>query len=632
MPDLQKLLEEQHVRTAVIIDDVFDEYPRADELDAEDWTIFFDDLGEEGGRLLAELIPDYETTSSEDLQISPEFIKTVWDNRGNLPDAACEPLFADYEATRDSERSSLEELAEKLGKCGLACSKMGSDVDDSAKEADLIFVDLFLGFKQTEDDMGRAIDRISALVHDRMDRPPLVVLMSRSSRLMSKRNDFRDRAGLLGSTFRVIGKVELEKDGSLETLIDRLVTPYEDAKRIAAFLKAWDDGLDKARKSFVHRLRRLDLSDLAQIRTLLLDFEGQSLGEYLLDVADRVLQHEIEGNPGTISAALELNKVDPGKYPAPHLEGTADLQELVHSMIFQHVERLKLSGDPEPNVLQFGDILRCKTAGTDDLNENVLVILSPACDLLRCSVENILMLPGSLKTFGAADWSYGNTTAKIPIFVNADGTRHWIKWDIKGYQTIPTKDVLAGLEGSKGFVRIGRLREVCGIELQQRVLSEIGRIGQTANPPATFQVSIEMYSIPSAGPPQPIDIPGLKNAVCFVGRDEHAKRVDHLVLTETSCDALRETLLERPKDDIHPSAHASLDALHSDLDFFSLFERGMIELPTNPNSPKPYKNKDNQIYMNFLRNQWDKEGDAVSGDLRKAPFVMKVSDLIEAND
>ena len=46
--------------------------------------------------------------------------------------------------------------------------------------ADLIFVDLFLGFHQSEGDMERAIRRVSELVVDRAANPPLVVLMSRS--------------------------------------------------------------------------------------------------------------------------------------------------------------------------------------------------------------------------------------------------------------------------------------------------------------------------------------------------------------------------------------------------------------------------------------------------------------------
>ncbi|MFN0141478.1 MAG: hypothetical protein ACKVQW_15495 [Pyrinomonadaceae bacterium] len=624
MAEIQTLLEERQVRKAVIIDDVFDEYPRADEMNSEDWTLFFDDLSEEGDALLKSLFPDYESTPAEDLQNSPEFIKVVWDNRKTLPQEACGPLFSDYEVIREDERTRLDGLAKALKAHGLTCTMMGSDIDDTAKEADLIFVDLFLGFKQTDDDMSRAIDRISHLIKDRKDRPPLVVLMSRSSRLIAKRNDFRDQAGLLGSTFRVIGKADLSKTGELETLLVRLARPYDDAKRVAAFVKAWDDGLNKARENFIQRLRRLDLSDLAQIRTLLLDFEGQSLGEYLLDVADRVLQHEIEADPGTIAAALELSKIDPDNYPAPHLEGSADLQELVHRMIFQHVERLKLSDNSEPAVLQFGDLLRYKNPETGELDDNVIVILTPACDLLRCSIANVLALPGKLQAFVAVDWLYGNTAAKIPIFITADGSRYWIKWNVRGYHTVPINDLQENLGGNKTLLRIGRLREVCAIELQQRMLLEMGRIGQTANPPATFPVSIDVYAIPPDGAPVRLDIPDAADALCFVGRGKKPERVDHLVLTERSCDALRNSILNLSEDDVHQSARPSLASLKTDIEFFDRFERGSIEVPIKPNSPTPQTGIDNKIYMHLVRNEWNEN---VDQNIRKAPIILKICDL-----
>lgn len=629
MAEIQKLLEERQVQKAVIIDDVFDEYPRADELNTEDWTVFFDDLGEAGGALLEGLVPNYQLTPAEDLQNSPDFIKAVWDNRKALPSEACDPLFADYEVTRENERSELGALATALEAHGLTCRSMGSDVDnEAAKAADIIFVDLFLGFRQTDDDMSRAIDRISKLVGDRRDCPPLVVLMSRSPRLMAKRNDFRDQAELLGSTFRVVGKADLAKSGELETLLVRLVRPYDDAKRVAAFVKAWDDGLDNARKNFIQRLRRLDLSDLAQIRTLLLDFEGQSLGEYLLDVADRVLQHEIEGRAGTIAAALELSKVDPKIYPAPHLEGSPDLQELVHRMIFQHAERLKLSDNSEPAILQFGDLLRTKNAETNEWSDNVIAILTPACDLLRCSVTNVLILPGTLNPFGAADWLYGNTPAKIPIFIDQDRKRYWIKWNVRDYKTVPIQELQHSLGENSQLLRIGRLREVGAIELQQRMLAEMGRIGQTANPPATFPVSIDVYAIPPEGAPSRLEIPDLAGALCFVGRGRKPERVDHLVLSEQACDAFRGAIESLSNDDVHPSARASLTALKTDIEFFELFERGLIDVPTIIDNPKGHVGKDNQTYMSLVRNEWTKENEPPNQNLKKAPLVLKICDII----
>jgi len=315
MTELRALLEEKRIRKAVLIDDVFDEAPRPDELNEGDWTNFFDDLGEEGKNLLSGLYEKYDETPVDDLKASEEFVTLLWEHRAKLPAAANEHLFRDYEDGNARERAGLAALLGALEAHGLTCTTMGRAFNEAATEADLVFVDLFLGFRQLEDDIKPAIRRISELVANRAANPPLVVLMSQSTRLWEKRNEFRDNAGLLGSTFRVVSKADLAKEGRLDTLLTRLANHYEDAKRVASFVHAWDDGLARAQRRFIQILRRLDLSDLAQVRALLLDFEGQMLGEYLLDVADRVLQHEIEAEPGTIAAAQELNKIELAKYP-----------------------------------------------------------------------------------------------------------------------------------------------------------------------------------------------------------------------------------------------------------------------------------------------------------------------------
>ncbi len=629
MTELAELLEESGIRKAVVIDDVFDAVPRPDELDDGDWSTFFDDLGADGHNLLADLYPGYKDVPLDDLRISQDFISVVWENRKNLPPAACDPLFSEYETTNATERTGLDSLVTALGELGLTCTTMGREPDEEAKEADLLVVDLFLGYQQSEDDMDRAVCRVKELVEDRVQTPPLVILMSRSSQLLAKRNDFRDNAGLLGSTFRVISKADLAKDGTLETMLTRLAKHYEDAKRVAGFVNAWDAGLDQARKSFIRILRRLDLPDLAQIRALLLDFEGQMLGEYLLDVADRVLQHEIESQFSTILASQELNKIDLRKYPAPHLTGSPDLQELVHKMIFQHVERQKLSYSGDAPQIQFGDVLRCKDEKTGAAAKEVLLVVTPACDLVRSGTKHVLVLPGALIALAARDWSYGTTMTKIPILMSSDGSRNWIKWNLKGRQTIPLETLYERLREEKGYEWLGRLREIYAIEIQQKMLADMGRIGQPANPPATFPVSISLYVVSLQAEALPVPVAGLDMAVCFVGRDEDGKRVDHLVLDETACDALKNMIQNYSPDDVHRAARASLTAMKTDLDFFERFERGLIKVPVKDDKLQPEKGSSNLIYMHIVRNEWKKEGDLVQGNYRNGPFIMNICDVGE---
>ena len=379
MRDLAQLLAERGIETAVIIDDVFDAVPTSDDLNDDDWTIFFDDLDTDAHNYLAQIYPRYEDTPSVDLMQSQPFIQIVWDNRQKLPSTGS--LFRGYEFRNTTERQGLDQLVGSLERLNLNCTTMGRTIVDVAEAADLIFIDLFLGYQQSENDVEHAVDRVKQLIKTRRDDPPLVVLMSRSPRLSEWRDHFRDNAGLLGSTFRVVSKGELANDGTLETILSRLARHYNDAKRVARFIHAWNSNLDNARKQFIRIFQRLDLPDLAQIRTLLLDFDGQDLGEYLLDVADRVLQHEIEADNGTITAARELNRVNLDQYPAPHLAGSSDLQDLVYRMVFFHPDRLHPLECSQPVQLQFGDLLRWRNIDGTTFSNEVSLVVSPACDL-----------------------------------------------------------------------------------------------------------------------------------------------------------------------------------------------------------------------------------------------------------
>lgn len=627
MTTLNQLLDERGIRQAVIIDDAFDNAPRIDELSEDDWSVFFDDLDADGHAFLAQLYPPYEVTDAADLRIDQEFISSLWKDRENLPGNARNTLFEDYERSNTAEQSFLTELVDALMGFGLTCSTMGREFDPEANAADLVFIDLFLGFHQSDEDIDRAINRVGELVRERTQNPPLVVLMSRSTRLWEKRNEFRDRAGLLGSVFRVVGKNELADRPTLERVMTRLAAHYEDARRFAEFIYSWDTELDRAKEKFIQLLRRLDLPDLAQIRSLLLDFEGQGLGEYLLDVADRVLQHEIESSSETINAAIELNKIELNRYPAPHLTGSPDLQQLVHRMVFQHVERLRLS-DSDCNIpLQFGDLLQIKDRETGSETENVLLIVTPACDLARGATDYILVLPGVLKPLAPADWSYGSTAMKTPIYEGPDGSRFWIKWNVKGRHTAPATELIRLLSEPKGFSRIGRMRDLYAIEIQQAMLAEMGRVGQLANPPASFPVSLTLYVISPDGTPVHRDIPQLAEAVCFVGRGNDPKRVDHLVLSEQACDSLRNEIKQLAPGEVHTNARNSLQAIKEDLDFFDRFEKGLVNVPLKNNSLVPEKGTNDLLYLHLVRNEWKGENEPVKGNHRNSPIVIKICDL-----
>ena len=625
MTALRSLLEESGIRTAVVIDDAFDVVPRPDELDDADWTIFFDDLVEQNKGLLTDLYRGYGETPTEALKGSQEFINILWENRTELPTRV---LFEEYESRTSNERRLLDRLVTFLKDLGLTCTTMGRDQNDKALHADLVIVDLFLGFRQVDVDIESAVCRLKEIIRDREKSPPLVVLMSRSPRLQERRNDFRDNAGLLGSTFRVVSKADLAETIVLEKLLRRLANHYDDAKRVARFVHAWNVGLDRARENFISVLRRLDLSDLAQVQALLLKFEKQKLGEYLLDVADGVLQHEIENDDDTIGAALELNRIDLTKYPAPHLVGTSDLQELVYRMVFMHSDRLRLSEDGGKVQLQFGDLLRWKDEDRTAFSDDVSLVITPACDLVRGGdnhgAKRVTLLSGKLEELDPRSWSYQSRPVRTAIAILPAESRKWIRWNLKDIKTLSWGELNDLFDEPEGLVRIGRLRELYAIEIQQMMLADFGRIARPASLPAGFPLDVSLFYVGTDSRALKLDVQGIELATCYVGRDASSKPIQRLILTEQACDRIERMICGLDSDSIHPSARAGFASVKADSGFFDKLERGEIEIPSPDGGEKMVQSADNKIHAAIIRDDNFDEGSKVSGSRKKAALIIKV--------
>src|SRR5690606_16501704 len=118
-------------------------------------------------KALGKLFPEYENTDANDLQNSQPFITLLWENKAIFESAGWGRLFGEYAQTNSVGRSALDTLVNRLEALGLECSTLGRDFDDTAKDADLIFVDLFLGHQQSEDDVQRAIERVRTVVEIR---------------------------------------------------------------------------------------------------------------------------------------------------------------------------------------------------------------------------------------------------------------------------------------------------------------------------------------------------------------------------------------------------------------------------------------------------------------------------------
>jgi hypothetical protein len=643
MAELAEILASANITKALIVDDAIDEVPRADDLslDGALWTQFFDDLSGPDKAALTAAFPEFAVLDAEDLQKADSFVGCLWANKGVIAPALCNILFARYVADMQADADHLNVLRAQLEGAGLACDAVGRDFVAAVADADIVFMDLYLCSAQRSDDIKVSIEGLASAIEKRRTKPPLVVLMSRSNRLEEKRVDFRNDTKLFESTFRVLAKSEIQLDGVVQRIVGRLATHYQKSLKLSEFVCAWEDGLDAARDRTTKLIRKLGLSDLAQIQHLLLSAEGEPMGSYLVDVFDKALQHEIEGNSDIIDTALALNDLDSSKFPAPLVAGANDLLEFVEHSLFHNRARLKLPGAIGSSV-SFGDVLRRKLSASvpvadaaldaavaekpltlPEIQSNmVMAVLSPACDLQRNQLKRVLLLVGELHVLKTEAWSAKNSGAKTPVFDIGDGVRRFIQWNLKHILTL-THDELNEflLSEQPTFERVGRLRDMHALEIQQKLLSSMGRVGLAAPMPATHAVRIQAFTVDTNNKLRNLNIASLEDGgVCFIGRtSDGLDHLEKLILTERGCEDICRAIDLIDIDTVHEKTRDILKSIQKSTVLYETLERGIVVGKINNQSFQEFKSDKDVTLGVVARNK--KQIEAITLDKkRELPF------------
>jgi hypothetical protein len=644
--NLIDLLKTAGFTSALIIDDAFDDVPISADLamDEEAWSIFIADVGGDVEHVIS-AFPQYEEMDANDLRESDLFVKAMWQLKGTIRDELWSILFGSYERDRALDREFLQKLINRLSAVGLTVKTAGRMVPTDSARCDIIFADLFLGAAQEDFDVEKSIRRLGELMEGRGNSPPAVILMSRSPRLQDKKERFRDEAKMVGALFRVYRKQDLLEGTTVETTLERLATHYADAVRVAQFLTAWETGLERAAKDFMKLIRRLDLADYSKVREVLLDVDGQPLGSYMLDVFDRVLQHEIEGQDPTIAAAQELNKINPENYPTPYIAGSSDLQDFMARWLWHNSARLKVSDNTAGMPVSFGDVLvrrsrlESPVVQSADDQPDALIVMTPACDLVRePERRRVLLVGGTLKVLDNKTWKYKTKGATTPIVQLQNQPRMSVDWNFDD-QRMLSRDELAALTSADGPYSIClRLRESNALELQQRMLADMGRVGLVSKMPFTFPVEVQLVTADTDGSPKSIELPvtARDGGVCITGRDSDAD-LTRLILTEACVDEVLNAIQKIETTDVHERARETLKRLQASSSFRSQLQRGLsapgptpkgnfslLKMPTE--SKEGQEDSRDEIVGLIVRNPGELKVFAPS-ELKNAALVIVLRDL-----
>ncbi len=591
---IDEILRARSIRTALVVDDAYDPVPNAaDVSDESSWSNFFDDFNDEDRTDLGAQYEPFKGKSEFELGEDNAFVALLWTARDELRAELVGPLFESYHRSVEHDRQILKTVQELLESFGLQVETAGRRFADSVTTADLIVVDLFLGSRQHQADMETCVRGISKVI-EHCAIPPIVVLMSRSSRLQGLSDEFREKTHIFASGFRAIHKSDIQKPGRLEYAVRQLATHRPDHLKLHAFLDRWSTGVTDAVKRTAADIRRLDLEDWATIRDLLLHEEKATAGTYVLDVLELVLLHEVESDLEFLRAAAELDSLEEEYYPPTTIPEAKDTLAIISKTLYEHDNRRELDSGSSCRV-EFGDIL-----GPVDGNEPpddsvfrsehdgvlVLITMTPACDLMRAGPTRVLFMAGEVKEMRPADSGRASRKLCTPVLDLTSDRRVWVDWQRDNLVTMTQKELEKLLTPDGGGRIVARLRAIHAVALQQQLLGDLGRVGLPAPMPATFPIDVRVLYPSNEEELVPLEFDSGQSiqGVCHVGRSDGA--VARAALDAAGRFSFLDALQNLSTDAIHPSSRNKLCKIRDASAWDVLFGRG---LNLNLNSDDPQK-------------------------------------------
>ena len=142
----------------------------------------------------------------------------------------------------------------------------------------------------------------------------------------------------------------------------------------------------------------------------------------------------------------------------------------------------------------------------------------------------------------------------------------------------------------ESLIRIARLREQHALEIQQKLLSSLGRVGLPAHLPAVLPLDVRAFYYSDKLELTPLDTPDIQSeSMCFVGRDAKSNQVARVVLSETGCDQLIGQLDNVDQNLVAPNAKNSIEVLKSTNSLYEILEHGIELKGLKPGHKEPCK-------------------------------------------
>jgi len=454
---------------------------------------------------------------------------------------------------------------------------------------------------------------------DGAQRPKVVYLISSSLPDKDKLQAFRRQTGMRSSFFRYLRKSEVNRD-KLERELGDWDSKYEVSADLDRYLDDAGKAVAEVAATMGEVVADIELHDVAVLREMRLNVEGESVHSYLtwllaessaamirshpgltrladadfersapldgkLGIGARIFELFARASSSAVDASQPIGFGDvlhdtapPPPPPAPGAATPSGPPEAgtgpeagTETAVTQADTNAAATTDPTPEVAT------PEVATTDAVNapaqlavapasNTVLMAISPACDLIRCSLDYpVLCVEGTIRELKGSFVSLLDPQAlplgekaqvlKLePAGEGAEPAYHVVEWDEKRLFTVPVSTLRP-----PRYRRIARVNELFAQGTKEAALSNASRVGLPAAPTIVVAAAVRVVLPFSRELAAHASFPteAFEWAIVAKGRVSDVEKVDSRYVT------LTEQFFERMLTDILPSWFAEHGAKHA---------------------------------------------------------------------
>jgi hypothetical protein len=458
-------------QNAVVVDDAFGPPPPGG-VNIEDKNAWID-LVDANEYAQQKILDSFEALGCADLDSLLERLTSDSDQLGALwlgyekqsfPDIGLDVLFRTEALNRHakSEKATLiyETMKSLVGEPNVKAFSNLKDATPHLENADIAFIDFFLVEGESPED---ALERIKNSA-EILRKPKLLFFMSSAASLETQwkvRMLIRTKSAF----FEVMSKNDID-DALVRAKLKLKVDAFEGNHSVQTLVRELANNVEKASEEFLEQCELLEIHDLRILNTLRLEAENESLSAYLTWLFSESLAAKTRRLSSTLAKQTAIDPKDVG-FTGQILQGKV-LFKLFSEVVF---------GPPQEkgSQIRFGEVLSLE----NDV-DSYRLILTPACDLVRCPVDKkVMCVVGKGRNFSDAK---SHASARLydksqHLMVHGDRAE-LLTWDTDDIQMVPVAEL-----GGVGFKRIAVMNELYAQEVKEDVLRQLGRVGTPIDPP-----------------------------------------------------------------------------------------------------------------------------------------------------